>query len=116
MRKEKEVLLQLDTWARKNDLIRAAILTSSRTNPEQPVDFLSDYDIELYVSDLKPFVEDDQWLNVFGPIMVRWPYKPCSTDFSDDYVTRLVLFKDYVRIDFQITDKTKETSAFSPVL
>lgn len=106
MRTEKEVLLQFDKWATENDLIRAAILTSSRTQPVQKTDFLSDYDIELYVSDLEPFKKDDQWLNVFGPIMVRWPNKPRSTDFGDAFITRLVLFKDYVRIDFQITDKT----------
>jgi len=40
-------------------LIRAAILTSSRARPAAEVDFLSDYDIELYVSDLSIFKKDD---------------------------------------------------------
>ena len=30
LRTEKEVLTQFDVWAQKNDLIRAAVLTSSR--------------------------------------------------------------------------------------
>lgn len=105
MRTEKEVLTQFDIWAQKNDLIRAAVLTSSRVSPEPETDFLSDYDIELYVADLSSFRKDDGWLNAFGPIMVRWPFKPRST-FSEDWITRLVLFKDGVRIDFQITDQT----------
>lgn len=108
MRTEKEVLSHFKKWARKNDLIRAAVLTSSRANPEAEVDFLSDYDIELYVSDLSGFKKSDEWLNEFGSIMVRWPFKPRSTGFKDgNWITRLVLFNDGVRIDFQITDHSK---------
>ncbi|MFW5794950.1 MAG: aminoglycoside 6-adenylyltransferase [Bacillota bacterium] len=108
MRTEKEVLPHFKKWAKNNDLIRAAVLTSSRANPEAEVDFLSDYDIELYVSDLKKFKKSDEWLEEFGSIMVRWPYKPRSTGFKDgNWITRLILFKDGLRIDFQITDHLK---------
>ena len=72
MRTEQEVLTQFDKWARGNDQVRAAVLTSSRANPERETDFLSDYDIELYVADLESFRRDDEWLSAFGPIMVRW--------------------------------------------
>ena len=106
MRTEDQVLALFDEWARGNSLVRAAILTSSRTNPERETDFLSDYDIVLCVADLAPFREDDQWLSAFGPIMVRWPLRPRST-FEEGWITRLVLFKDVVRIDFQITDHTE---------
>lgn len=106
MRTEEEVLTQFNKWAQSNDLIRAAVLTSLRVDPKGVTDFLSDYDIELYVADLEPFRKDDEWLSVFGPIMVRWPLKPRST-FDEKRLTRLVLFKDGVRIDFQITDKTE---------
>ena len=113
MKTEKEVLTQFDIWAQKNDLIRAAVLTSSRVSPERETDFLSDYDIELYVADLDPFRKDDLWLGAFGPIMVRWPINPRST-FSEEWIPRLVLFKDGVRIDFQITDrKTIEPDAYT---
>lgn len=104
LRTEKEVLSQFTKWAEENELIRAAVLTSSRVNPESNIDFLSDYDIELYVANLNPFKQNDDWLHVFGSIMVRWPFKPCSTSHQD-WITRLVLFKDGVRIDFQITDQ-----------
>ena len=105
MRTEEEVLSQFDEWAQGNDLIRAAVLTSSRVDPEGTTDFLSDYDIELYVADIGPFQKGDEWLSIFGPIMVRWPFRPRST-FDDQWITRLVLFKDGVRIDFQITEQT----------
>lgn len=104
MRTEDEVLTQFDSWARGNDLVRAAVLTSSRARPDRKIDFLSDYDIELYVGDLESFQRDDQWLEAFGPIMARWPFRPRSTR-DDGWITRLVLFKDGVRIDFQITDQ-----------
>jgi len=106
LRTEEEVLSHFKNWAENNELIRAAVLTSSRVFPDAPIDFLSDYDIELYVSDISPFKTGDNWLDVFGPIMVRWPYKPRST-LHEDWITRLVLFKDGVRFDFQITDQLK---------
>ncbi len=106
MRTEEEVLAQFGEWAHGNDLIRAAVLTGSRVDPDGVTDFLSDYHIELYVADLRPFQKCDDWLSVFGPIMVRWPLRPRST-FDEKWLTRLVLFKDDVRIDFQITDKTE---------
>jgi aminoglycoside 6-adenylyltransferase len=106
LRTEKEVLSQLEHWAKENDLVRAAVFTSSRVNPERETDFLSDYDVELYVSDLQPFKRNDDWLRVFGHVLICWPYKPHSTNFGENFITRLVLFTDCVRIDFQITDKT----------
>ena len=55
MRTEEEVYSQFDEWAKNNELIRAAVLTSSRVKPGIEIEFLSDYDIELYVSDRTPF-------------------------------------------------------------
>lgn len=103
MRTEQQVLAQLCQWAQGNDLVRAVILTGSRAAPERSVDILSDYDIALYVQDLQPFQQDDAWLHPFGPILVRWPLQPRTT-FDENWLTRLVLFKDGVRLDFQITD------------
>ena len=106
MRTQEQVLTQFDKWARSNALVRAAILTSTRAKPGGKTDFLSDYDIELYVSALEPYLKDDLWLAHFGPIMARWPFKPRSAG-RDGWITRLVLFKDGVRIDFGITDQTR---------
>jgi aminoglycoside 6-adenylyltransferase len=107
MRTEDQVLAQFREWADNNALVRAAVLTSSRVMPGAHTDFLSDYDIELYVSDLNEFKKGDDWLGAFGPVMVRWPFRPRSTTGNDDWITRLVLFKDGVRIDFQITSELR---------
>lgn len=103
MRSEAEVLAQIDKWAQDETCIRAVILTGSRADPGRQPDFLSDYDIALYVNDWSPFQESDNWLNRFGSILVRWPLGPRST-FDSNWLTRLVLFEDGVRIDFQITE------------
>lgn len=102
MRTEREVLSQFCAWAEANDRVRTAVLTSSRVDAGRDTDFLSDYDIELYVSEIEPFRKGDEWLKAFGSVMVRWPLRPRTT-FDEDWLTRLVLFHDGVRIDFQIT-------------
>jgi aminoglycoside 6-adenylyltransferase len=105
VRDEETVLGQLVAWGDAVDNVRAAVLTSSRANPSREVDWLSDYDVELFVKDLGPFLADDRWLDAFGRILVRWPLRPGETDFQEGWITRLVLFEDHVRIDFQITDR-----------
>lgn len=102
MRDETAVLDTLRVWADDNERIRGMVLTSSRVIPGSTIDFLSDYDIELYVDDLAPFAASDEWLEFLGPIMVRWPYKPRST-MNPGWITRLVMFEDGVRVDFRIT-------------
>lgn len=104
MRTQEEVLTHFINWANNNKTVRAAIMTSSRVSKNAKKDFLSDYDIELYVNQINDFSQNDDWLEEFGPIMVRWPYKPKSSS-KEGWITRLILFKDGVRIDFQITDQ-----------
>ena len=94
---------RLRVWADENDLVRAMILTGSRADPRSTTDILSDYDVKLYVSSVQPFMTDD-WLGFFGDVMARWPLQPGPT-FDRDWITRLVLFENRVRIDFQITAK-----------
>jgi aminoglycoside 6-adenylyltransferase len=72
---------------------------------------LSDYDIEMYVSDLNQFQQTDNWLGALGQIMVRWPLKPRTT-FEQNWITRPILFEDGMRIDLQITDNAFSTLAY----
>ncbi len=101
----KDIKRRIIDWASTKANVRAAILTSSRANPHATVDFLSDYDVELIVDDLSHFTSDDAWASVFGVIIARWPYKPRETDLREGSITRLFLFEDGNRIDFQITDR-----------
>jgi aminoglycoside 6-adenylyltransferase len=101
MTQEDKVLQKLQNWAQSEHNVRAMILTSSRVDPNAQIDKLSDYDIELYVKDIEPFMNDD-WLSILGDVMVRWPLQPMST-FDTNWITRLIQFTNKVRIDFQIT-------------
>ena len=97
----RDMAMEVTDWARDNENVRVMILTSTRANPNAPVDILSDYDIKLFVKDLQPFLEGDKWLETFGEIMVRDPYRPVEFE-SKQCVWRLVMFKDAPRIDFHI--------------
>lgn len=103
MRSESEVLQHLVNWAQAETNVRALILNGSRAGSRARVDFLSDYDVVLYVHDWHSFKTSDQWLDNFGVAMIRFPLRPGPT-FDEQYLTRLVLFEDGLRIDFQITE------------
>lgn len=93
---------KLIEWAERSDAVEALVLTSSRVNGSAaPVDQFSDYDVAVYVDSLDQYQNDD-WLKFFGKVLVRWPQKPQST-FNVNWLTRLVIFEDRLRIDFQIT-------------
>lgn len=103
---------EVTEWAQKETNVRAVILTSTRANPHATVDALSDYDIELYVEDLEPFL-DDTWPEQFGTVLVREPHKQ---ELSEVTITSLpnggrrvegnagcmVIYKDAPRIDFGV--------------
>ncbi|NMC35846.1 aminoglycoside 6-adenylyltransferase [Candidatus Beckwithbacteria bacterium] len=100
-----KVVNQLRKWAKFNDVVRAVVLTSSRSdNTNATVDQFSDYDVVVYVNSLDDFRNDD-WLPFFGKILVKWPLKP-ESEFGENWLTRLVIFENRTRIDFQITTDT----------
>ncbi len=105
MRDEATVLRQVSEWAEATRNVRTVILTSSRADPLSQPDLLSDYDLRVFVRDIEPITRNDQWLQSFGSIMVRWPLTPQST-WRPGWTTQLIVFDDGVRIDFQFTEGT----------
>lgn len=95
MRKPDEVLKEIANWAERNDEIRTVILTGSRADPNAPADLFSDYDIEIVVNNPGKFLDNEEWLSAFGePLII--------IHTNDDFTLRMVIYKDYVRIDFRI--------------
>ena len=110
----RDMVRQVLAWANETQNVRAVLLTSTRADPTSHVDVLSDYDIELIVRDLDPFLQGDGWLARFGEVLVRWPHKPARDGAS---VTRLVIFENAPRIDFQIKlPELLERDVSAPVL
>lgn len=55
----------------------------------------SDYDIEIVVNNPAKFLDNEEWLSAFGePLII--------IHTNDDFTLRMVIYKDYVRIDFRI--------------
>lgn len=98
MREEKIILEEIRNWANSNETIRMIILTGSRANPDAPVDLFSDYDIEVCVNGLSGFSSDQKWICHFGEVTNFFVEK------NKDYMMCLVLYRDYVRIDFKVYD------------
>ena len=95
MRNAKEVLDEIKNWGIQDENVRVALLTGSRANPNTCVDLFSDYDIELVVKKPENYLNSEKWLSSFGDILV-------VMHIDVEILLRMVIFKDYVRIDFRI--------------
>ncbi|USG66560.1 aminoglycoside 6-adenylyltransferase [Brevibacillus ruminantium] len=112
MRSEKEMLDLILGVAQKDERVRAVYMNGSRTNPHAPKDILRDYDIVYVVTETSSFLEEENWIHVFGELlMMQEPDKNdraigMDMDFTRSY-TYLMLFTDGNRIDLRI--ETKES-------
>jgi aminoglycoside 6-adenylyltransferase len=96
VRNQEQVLTEIKAWVFENQHVRGAILTSSRANPNATTDLFSDYDVELVVTERKEFLIHEQWLSSFGEILISYG------EDNEEFSMRLVLYKDYARIDFKV--------------
>ncbi len=110
MRSEEEIYDLIQNIAENDERIRAVYMNGSRTNPNVPKDIFQDYDVVFVVTEIIPFLEDDQWINVFGDIlMTQEPDKldksvGMDMDFTRTYAY-LMLFTDGNRIDLRLQTK-----------
>lgn len=111
-RSEKEMMDLILDKARSDERIRAVVLNGSRTNRDAPKDLYQDYDIVYVVTELKPFIQDRNWIDIFGErIILQMPeamelLPPCNNG-SFNYQ---MLFTDGNRIDLVLipVDKVGE--------
>jgi aminoglycoside 6-adenylyltransferase len=97
---EKDVVDQLVTWGTAHPLIRAMILTSSRTRPDGLVDLLSDYDLILAVTDVSAFAFKDEWTADYDRPMVRWGDQGEMHGLATYF--RGVIYQNHIKIDYSI--------------
>jgi aminoglycoside 6-adenylyltransferase len=99
MQSERQVLESLIRWAEREPRLRAMVLTSSRAIPNAPTDRLSDYDVLLALTEVRPFYEDRAWLEAFGRVLVV--YRDPLHDYrglpASCYVTQ---YENGLKIDF----------------
>lgn len=112
MRNEQVMMDLILNIAKGDERIRAVYMNGSRTNSNVPKDIFQDYDIVYVVTNTQSFIEDENWINMFGELlMLQEPDRNdqlCSAnlDFSRSY-GYLMLFKDGNRIDLHIETKEK---------
>ena len=105
--REDVVIQKLIRLAEEYDEIRAIILTSTRAAPDAATDAFSDYDPVIYTTDVAPFAGSDAWFTQFGPVLVVlrrdwWMPDGQTWDGDPQAFTRLVMYEDGTKIDFQI--------------
>jgi aminoglycoside 6-adenylyltransferase len=64
------VINRLIKWGKQRREVRAMLLTSSRARPGAGTDAFSDWDVILVAEDIKPYRENESWLEDFGKVLV----------------------------------------------
>lgn len=104
MRTENEVYDLILDIAKNDVRIKAVYMNGSRTNDNVPKDIFQDYDIVYVVEDTKSFIEDKDWIGIFGEILYMQypdenPNYPSDKKNSYGY---LMQFTDGIRIDLMV--------------
>ncbi len=107
MRNEVEIYSLVLEIATKDTRIRAVILNGSRANPIATTDALQDFDISFFVQDLPSFINQPDWINVFGKrLLLQTPDAMPLFGQTQKHACKrygyLMLFEDYNRIDLQL--------------
>lgn len=97
---EPDAVGRLMGWGSAQPTVRALILTGSRANPHAQIDRLSDFDLEVFVTDMDPFIRDEAWVRWFGEPLALFP--DSGDDGGTPSITRLVLYEDGTRIDYNV--------------
>lgn len=104
VRTEAEMMRLVLDYANNDDRIRVVGMEGSRTNANVEGDMFQDYDITYIVTDMSPFINSEEWLNVFGeriftqkPEAMKLFYPQLGNWFS-----YLMLFDDGTKMDLTI--------------
>lgn len=99
--KNNKIIQSLIEWCQGRKDVRALLLTSSRTNPQAPVDLFSDYDVILAVTDIQPYFQDRSWMEAFGRVLVLYR-DPIRLDHGLGRFAYIIQYEDGTKIDFTL--------------
>ena len=121
MRSEKEMFDLIIGVAREDERIRGVVMNGSRANPDCPKDAYQDYDIVYYVSDVRPFYDNLQWIeeNFGKPAVMQLPENmshPLLPPDADGHFTYLMLFQDGNRIDLSVDFTARRSACAEPAI
>lgn len=101
MRTEHEMFHLILDVADQDERVRLVAMNGSRTNPNVPADIFQDYDIVYVVDDMKSYLDQPSWIDVFGKRIIL--QTPEAMDLFPpelgNWFSYLMLFEDGNRID-----------------
>ncbi|MEH6307192.1 aminoglycoside 6-adenylyltransferase [Olivibacter sp. CPCC 100613] len=105
-RTEAQMMKLILEVAEKDSRILAVLQDGSRSNPNVTKDIFQDYDIIYVVEDLEPFLENPDWVDVFGELMISqmpedMELYPPSPELAGAF-SYLLQLKDGNRIDLMM--------------
>ncbi len=119
MRTPEEMFHLIEEVAKEDEKIWAVLLTGSRANKDCPKDRYQDFDVVYFVTDVKPYWDNMEWIkDKFGmPVVLQKPesMKLIAPDGDGKYVY-LMLFADGNRIDLQITTEPYQDTGEPAIL
>ena len=96
---EEEVIAKIVAWAAAQAPVRLVLLTSSRANPVAARDLLSDYDIDLVVTDPRLYA-GSEWLRGYGEPLLQ--VRDSAEEFGLWHDNCMVLYADGTKIDYRL--------------
>jgi aminoglycoside 6-adenylyltransferase len=107
VRNEKEMYDLILGFAKEDERIRAVVLNGSRADLSVKKDCFQDYDIQFIVTEVKSFVSDSSWINVFGERMIMqlpedWHNHLYDYNSNKSFIY-LMQFVDGTRIDLRLS-------------
>lgn len=110
-RNEQQMLQLIMEIADQDPRIRSVLLNGSRANPNVEKDIFQDYDIVYAVTDMDAFIQDTNWIDIFGERMILqlpedMELYPPSDELEGAY-SYLMQFSDGNRIDLIIVPTEK---------
>ncbi|MCL2364236.1 MAG: aminoglycoside 6-adenylyltransferase [Defluviitaleaceae bacterium] len=106
MRSEKEMFELILHAAQADERIRGVLLAGSRADVSVPKDKYQDYDVEFYVTDIKTFYNNPDWvINQFGkPLIMQMP-EAMRGATGNGHFNYQMIFPDGNRIDLSFVYK-----------
>lgn len=90
--------------AQKDNRILGVYLNGSRANTKVKADIFQDYDIVYVVKETKPFIEEKQWIDVFGErLYMQYPDKHSERREIVRNYGWLIQLKDGNRLDLHVS-------------
>lgn len=104
MRTEEEMLDIILSFAKENEAIKVVGMEGSRIHPNIKKDDLQDFDITFVVTDMDQFLQNEEWLDVFGKrIFMQKPEAMTLFDSQPgNWFAYLMILEDGNRIDLKI--------------